>query len=250
MALRDLLKDPGHYLRTRGSLTRDLVLRLGELANKRRPEHTWPELLEAINAFSGGFFRSTQKDGEIIEAMMAVEELRPGRVLEIGTYQGGTFFLLSRAARSDAIMISLDLPGGFGGGGYSAWKTAVFNRLIMPGQRAHFLRCDSHEDSSRKEVERLLGGAPLDVLFIDGDHSYEGVKRDFLLYSGLVRPEGLVLFHDIGENPPVASTEVSRFWREIKAEWDTRELLEKPGQGYGIGIIKMPAAPAGPLSGS
>jgi predicted O-methyltransferase YrrM len=37
---------------------------------------------------------------------------------------------------------------------------------------------------------------PIDLLFIDGDHSYEGVKRDWELFAPRVREFGLVVFHD------------------------------------------------------
>lgn len=40
----------------------------------------------------------------------------------------------------------------------------------------------------------------IDVLFIDGDHSYEGVKLDFELYSKLLTPKGVVILHDSDEN--------------------------------------------------
>ena len=36
----------------------------------------------------------------------------------------------------------------------------------------------------------------IDVLFIDGDHSYEGVKLDFELYSKILSPKGIILIHD------------------------------------------------------
>ena len=36
----------------------------------------------------------------------------------------------------------------------------------------------------------------IDVLFIDGDHSYEGVKLDFELYSKILSPRGIILIHD------------------------------------------------------
>lgn len=38
--------------------------------------------------------------------------------------------------------------------------------------------------------------APFDLLFIDGDHQYEAVRRDFTDYSSLVRSKGVVAFHD------------------------------------------------------
>lgn len=37
---------------------------------------------------------------------------------------------------------------------------------------------------------------PIDMLFIDGDHSYEGVKEDWRLFSPHVRRFGVVVFHD------------------------------------------------------
>ena len=40
----------------------------------------------------------------------------------------------------------------------------------------------------------------IDLLFIDGDHSYEGVKLDFELYSKLLTPKGVVILHDSDEN--------------------------------------------------
>lgn len=43
-----------------------------------------------------------------------------------------------------------------------------------------------------------LTNSKIDLLFIDGDHSYEGVKKDWDLYSPMLHPGSLVIFHDIG----------------------------------------------------
>jgi predicted O-methyltransferase YrrM len=43
----------------------------------------------------------------------------------------------------------------------------------------------------------LLKGSEGDFLFIDGDHTYQGVKQDFQMYSPLVKKGGIVAFHDI-----------------------------------------------------
>ena len=40
----------------------------------------------------------------------------------------------------------------------------------------------------------------IDLLFIDGDHSYEGVKLDFELYSKLLSPKGVIILHDTDQN--------------------------------------------------
>lgn len=40
----------------------------------------------------------------------------------------------------------------------------------------------------------------IDLLFIDGDHSYEGVKTDFELYSTLLSENGIIIIHDTDKN--------------------------------------------------
>lgn len=42
------------------------------------------------------------------------------------------------------------------------------------------------------------GDKCIDLLFIDGDHSYEGVKKDWDLYSPILQPNSIVIFHDYG----------------------------------------------------
>lgn len=56
------------------------------------------------------------------------------------------------------------------------------------------------------EASAVGRSAPYDVIFIDGDHSYAGVKRDFEACRTLLSPGGLLLFHDVWWNvipPPV-----------------------------------------------
>jgi cephalosporin hydroxylase len=53
---------------------------------------------------------------EILELLKILEKFKPKTILEIGTFNGGTLFLFSRIADSNAIIVSVDLPGGkFGG---------------------------------------------------------------------------------------------------------------------------------------
>ena len=45
----------------------------------------------------------------------------------------------------------------------------------------------------------VLQDIKIDVLFIDGDHSYEGVKKDFELYSNILSENGIIIIHDTDE---------------------------------------------------
>jgi predicted O-methyltransferase YrrM len=57
-----------------------------------------------------------------------------------------------------------------------------------------------------------------DLIFIDGDHSYEGVRRDFELYQELLSPRGYIVFHDIDPDHTFrdgAGGQVYKFWQDI-----------------------------------
>src|SRR5205085_12501196 len=123
-------------------------------------------------------------------------ELRPRRVCEIGASKGGTLYLLTRVAAPDALIVSLDLY-------IPPFAKRTRADMARPDQQLISLESDSHDDATRAAPERVLGDERHDFLFIDGDHSYDGVRRDFELYRDLVRPGGLIAFHDI--NPDYAS---------------------------------------------
>ena len=182
-------------------------------------------------------FRPLQIKEEIARLAERVKELEPQTVCEIGAAGCGTTFLFARAAAPGSLVVSLDLELEEA----RARASALFAR---EGQRVVCLKADSHQTETVREVERLLAGRPLDFLFIDGDHSYEGVARDFELYAPLVRPGGLIAFHDI---VPLAEGDeqhtvggVPRFWRELKARHaSAEEIVADPGQSaFGIGLIR------------
>jgi predicted O-methyltransferase YrrM len=87
-------------------------------------------------------------------------------------------------------------------------------------------------------IRRILDGNSLDFLFIDGDHTYEGVRKDFEMYGKLVRRGGIIAFHDIVSGRPEDVGGVPRFWNEIKHDFGYIELVKNWKQsGCGIGII-------------
>lgn len=186
----------------------------------------------------GGLLKPKQDRAEITEFMRLVDEMRPGAMLEIGTASGGTLFLLARLASEDAVIISVDLPGGRFGGGYSSGRAHIYRLFGRWRQKMHLVRADSHDPSTLEKVEGILKGRPLDLLFIDGDHTYEGVKKDFELYSRLVRKGGVIAFHDIVVHPPETGCDVHSFWEEVKKGYRHREFITDSNQkAFGIGVL-------------
>lgn len=183
---------------------------------------------------SPGPLAASQRRAEILEFLERVERLRPKRVCEIGTAGGGTLYLLTRVAEPDAVLVYVDLSVSW----FSARARA---RLARLEQRVVGVEGDSHDPATRDRVSDVLGGEPLDVLFIDGDHSYDGVRADFDLYAPLVRPGGIVALHDVNPDADASyavSGDVPRFWAELKRTHRTEELIASSvADGYGIGVV-------------
>jgi len=160
--------------------------------------------------------------------------------MEIGTAKGGTLFLFCRLADPEATVVSVDLPGGEFGGGYPKWKLDLYNSFGLTGQKLHFLRADSHSAETKSRVAAIFGAPNVDFLFIDGDHTYEGVKQDFEFYAPLVRKGGVIAFHDIAVHSPEIGSDVDKFWNEIKKA-DSKEFIENRDQkwaGMGVYYVK------------
>jgi predicted O-methyltransferase YrrM len=179
---------------------------------------------------------------EIAGFLQLLEADPPERILEIGTARGGTLFLLSRVARPDAVIASIDLPGGDFGGSFRRESIVLLRRLAQKGQTLRLIRADSHQPSTLAAVQRDFGAQPLDVLMIDGDHRYEGVRGDVAMYGPLVRPGGHIAIHDIVPGAADRVGGVPRLWKEIKELHPTVEFVRDwQQQGFGIGVLEVPS---------
>jgi predicted O-methyltransferase YrrM len=186
-----------------------------------------------------GYFKKIeprQNPMEIEELYRIVCELKPERVLEIGTARGGSLYLWTQSAASDATIVSVDLPEGQFGGAYPACRLPFYQAFKRQNQKLYLLRKDSHQTNTVEEVICLFNQKPIDFVFIDGDHTYEGVKSDFLNYGPLVRPGGIIGFHDILPRPDLPAIQVDRFWNEIKEKYNIKEIIGPDGSGRKIGI--------------
>jgi len=188
---------------------------------------------------NNGFIKPLQKKSEILQLLKYLKMNKPKTLLEIGTFSGGTLFLFTRIAANDATIISIDLPEGHYGGGYPKLKEPLYKSFKLPNQNIILLRCDSHDNKTLLKVKQLLNRKQIDFLFIDGDHSYNGVKKDFEMYHPLVNENGLIAFHDIVIHYQDKTVGVFKFWNEIKKKYNFEEIVEDWIQGEcGIGILK------------
>lgn len=165
-------------------------------------------------------------------------ERRPKRILEIGTGRGGSTYFLTKLGGEGSLVVTVDAEP------EAREAVALFGKRT--GQRVHAVTGSSHDPCTVERVAGILGETPVDLLYIDGDHSYEGVKKDFELYKRFCGPKSIACFHDIIPDYGVTKNikteactgEVYKFWAELKAKHEHKEFVEDYDQnGFGIGLI-------------
>jgi len=148
----------------------------------------------------------------------------PKNILDIGCYDGGSTFYLNHFAKNH-ITIDLHDPSRFDVNYMTASETY------------EYIGGDSHLPT----MEQYFKKYDWDFVFIDGDHSYEGVKADFYNVLPFLKKGTPVAFHDtvISEFHHTHGCFVGEFWRDLQVEYKATRFAEfKTNPDWaGIGIV-------------
>jgi len=179
---------------------------------------------------------------ELARLWEALEELRPRTVVEIGSLRGGWLYAMGPTCAERAFLMGIDTA-------QNPARRRVEHELTREGHRVRWLIADSHSEETVLTLRGVLEGRPVDVLHIDGDHSREGVLRDWEVYSPLVRRGGLVLLHDAAnptEEVPSALAELQAHRNPRVEQW---ELVVDPHGHRLLAASLELASPETPASG-
>jgi cephalosporin hydroxylase len=159
-------------------------------------------------------YQAEQRKVEVVWFYRAVEKIAPRVIVEIGIKEGGNLKILSTHLDENGLCVGIDprqdIP----------WKMDDARCPVL------HVKGSSHAPATVRELQSLLAGRPIDVLFIDGDHSTEGMLADYRDYAPLVRAGGIIAVHDI-----FYLKEVTEAWARIEGE-----RYESPRNQSSIGI--------------
>jgi len=163
-----------------------------------------------------------------------VRTIGNGHFAEIGRFKGGSTFLIAAAMDNDSILDSFDIH----------LITSLYNGYlekinvdgnILDNELRNALARYGLESKVNLFVENSttvkLPDESYDFVFIDGDHSYDGAKKDFLHWKNTIKKKGHVLFHDAAKTTFSSYSEgLIRLIDEIKKHYANQfELVNEVG---------------------
>lgn len=179
-------------------------------------------------AFKGlGSYRTIQILQTRDEIYSVAEEIKshaPSTILEIGAGWGGTLYLWSRFIDSINTIISIDID-------YRGKTPLIESFEEFSGKEIICIEGSSHDMQVKRKVENTLSGNKIDFLYIDADHSYDAVKKDFNMYKPMVAEGGIIGLHDVNNK----YVDVPEFWSELEKEYNYKKI----NKGAGTGLIYL-----------
>jgi len=194
--LKDLVRRAGRTSAGR-NLIHAAVLRDPSTMRFRNVER-WPDRVRGFEDLSFMFSSNQLNHGvaslQFDEAALLyslARDAESGPFAEIGRFKGGSTIVFASALPDGVELWSYDLHVALRpdmpGAELDAELHDALARYGLDG-KVHLVVADSRTVDPPAE--------PLELLFIDGDHSYEGARADFERWSAFVRPNGHLLFHD------------------------------------------------------
>lgn len=166
-------------------------------------------------------------------AFWIIDALQPCVLVELGTWGGISYCAFCQAVDELKLPTACYAVDTWQGDPHTGpYGEAVFSRLAA----YHNARYAGFSNLIRSSFDAALQHFPdrsVDLLHIDGYHTYEAVKHDFDTWLPKLSPRGVVLFHDT--NVRYADFGVWRFWSEVTQSYPGFEFLH----GYGLGVLAV-----------
>lgn len=161
---------------------------------------------------------------------------KPRTIVELGTYKGTSLWSFAQAVQDlhvDARIYCVDTWSGdvhmgqYGDAVFDMVRRIrhdYYNRVPITFLRMTF-----------DEAAKDFADGSIDLLHIDGTHTYEAVKNDFVTWLPKMKKTGIILMHDIMVTRDDFG--VYRLWREITQRYTTMEFHHS----YGLGVVFLNA---------
>lgn len=160
--------------------------------------------------------------------------LKPKRMAELGSHYGCSLFAFAQAIKDfglDTQIFAIDTWKGDEQAGFYGEEIIEGVKKIkaeqFPQQKIELMRM-FFDDALPK-----IPDGSLDLIHIDGLHTYEAVKHDFETWLPKLKENGVMLMHDIGLTAQATGYGSAKFWQELAAKYPNFALMHS----WGLGVL-------------
>jgi len=164
--------------------------------------------------------------------MWLVKKTKPHNFVELGSHYGFSYFAACQAIAENNLNSKAYAIDTWQGDS----QAGIYNEEVYEHVNKHnfenYSKFSKLIRSTFDEALTLFENGSIDLLHIDGFHTYEAVSHDFNTWKTKLSENAIVVFHDIHEFADGFG--VYKFWAELKEDFQTFEFKH----GHGLGILK------------
>ena len=166
-------------------------------------------------------------------AFWLVDAIRPRTIVELGTHNGYSFFAFCQAVESLGIQCSCHAVDTWQGDEHAGFYDNEIYEGVSSIQQKYYANIATLIRAKFEDARAYFADGSVDLLHIDGRHSYEDVLTDYVSWLPKLSPSAIVLFHDT--NVRERNFGVWKLWSELKEKFPSFEFIH----GNGLGVLSV-----------
>ena len=169
-----------------------------------------------------------------------VAAVKPKCLVELGTHRGVSYFTFCQSIKEnalDTICYAVDTWEGDDHASMTEEYAKSDYQMVLQYNQNHYRGFSYLLKMLFSEALKTFADESVDLLHIDGFHTYEAVSEDFNSWWPKVKPGGIVLLHDIVARIS-SDFGVWKFWSEISEKYESFGFTN----GFGLGVIRKPGS--------
>jgi glycosyltransferase involved in cell wall biosynthesis len=174
--------------------------------------------------------------GHLPFAAWVIETVKPKIFVELGTHSGNSYFAFCQSVKSHNLNTKCFAIDTWEGDSHAGSYSDEVYREVCDHNKVNYQNFSKLLRTTFDEALSFFEDESIDLLHIDGLHTYEAVKHDFETWLPKLSTNAIVLFHDTQVQE--RGFGVWKFWNELKKSFPCNLEFS---HSYGLGVIQLGA---------